>query len=165
VTASSSRPRPALTVLAPLALLIGLAGCAAPTVAPTTTPKAPPTAAAAPCTDVTVIVDFGSLKHNPIKTCAKPGTAAEVLKAAQIDTVGTADYGDAVICRVDALPAPDAESCAKLPTSAYWAMWVKPSAGGKWDYAQEGVQTQKLTAGEFLGLVYTAGSDSTPPQG
>ena len=44
-------------------------------------------------------------------------------------------------------------------------MWVKPSADGKWDYAQEGVQTQKLNAGEYLGLVYTTGSDSTQPQG
>jgi hypothetical protein len=44
-------------------------------------------------------------------------------------------------------------------------MWVKPSADGTWDYAQEGVQSQQLTAGDSLGLVYTVGSDSTPPQG
>jgi len=88
-----------------------------------------------------------------------------VLTAAHIETAGTADYGDAVICRVDSLPSPASESCAKLPTAAYWAMWVKPSADGKWDYAQEGVQTQKLNAGEYLGLVYTTGSDSTQPQG
>jgi hypothetical protein len=165
VTASSIRPRLVLAALAPLALLIALTGCAAPTSTPSTTPKVPATAAAQPCTDVTVIVDFGTLKHDAIKTCAKPGTAAEVLKAARIDTAGTADYGDAVICRVDALPSPAAESCAKLPTAAYWAMWVKPAADEKWDYAQEGVQTQKLTAGEYLGLVYTTGSDSTQPQG
>ena len=165
MTASSTRPRFALTVLAPLALLIGLTGCAAQTAPPSSTAKAPATAAEGPCTDVTVIVDFGTLKHDAIKTCARAGTAAEVLKAAHIETAGTTDYGDAVICRVDALPSPASESCAKLPSAAYWAMWVKPSADGKWDYAQEGVQTQKLTAGEYLGLVYTTGSDSTQPQG
>ena len=165
MTASSTRPRLALAALVPLALLICLSGCAAQGPTPSSTAKAPATAAPAPCTDVTVIVDFGTLKHDAVKTCAKAGTAAEVLKAAHIDTAGTADYGDAVICRVDQLPAPASESCAKLPTAAYWAMWVKPSADGKWDYAQEGVQTQKLTAGEYLGLVYTTGTDTTQPQG
>ena len=165
MTASSPRLLLVLTVVAPLALLIGLTGCAVQTAAPSSTPKAPATAAEGPCTDVTVIVDFGTLKHDAIKTCARAGTAAEVLTAAHIETAGTADYGDAVICRVDSLPSPASESCAKLPTAAYWAMWVKPSADGKWDYAQEGIQTQKLNAGEYLGLVYTTGSDSTLPQG
>jgi len=165
VTASSTRPRSVLAVLAPLVLLIGLSGCAVQAPSSSSTPKAPATAAPEPCTDVTVIVDFGTLQHDAIKTCARAGTAAEVLKAAHIPTAGTADYGDSVICRVDELPSPASESCAKLPAAAYWAMWVKPSADGKWDYAQEGVQTQKLTAGEYLGLVYTTGTDTTQPQG
>ena len=161
---SSSRIRLVLAALAPLVLLAGLTGCAGTgTTAPTTSAAA--AAGEGPCTDVTVIVDFGTLKHDAVKACAPAGTAAEVLKAAQIDTAGTADYGNAVICRVDDLPSPSAESCAKLPSAAYWAMWVKPSSGGTWDYAQEGVQTQKLTAGQFLGLVYTEGTDSTQPQG
>jgi hypothetical protein len=109
-------------------------------------------------------VNFGTLAHPTVTACAPAGTAADVLKAAHIDTAGTADYGDSVICRVDDLPSPAAESCAKLPSSAYWAMWVKP-AGGAWDYAQAGVQSQQLTAGQSLGLVYTVGTDSTPPQG
>ena len=166
MTASSIPTRSlVLGVLAPLALLVGLTGCAGSTTAASTTPAATASASSGPCADVTVVVDFGTLGHSPVKACAAAGTAAEVLKAAHIDTVGTADYGDAVICRVDALPSPATESCAKLPSAAYWAMWVKPSADGKWDYAQEGVQTQTLTAGQFLGLVYTVGTDSTPPQG
>ncbi|HEY4226267.1 MAG TPA: hypothetical protein VGM70_10680 [Pseudolysinimonas sp.] len=151
--------------LAPLVLLLGLSGCAGSTTAAPTTAAASASASSGPCEDVTVIVDFGTLTHAPVKACAAAGTAADVLTAAHIDTAGTADYGDSVICRVDALPSPAAESCAKLPSTAYWAMWIKPSASGTWDYAQEGVQTQQLTAGQFLGLVYTAGTDSTPPQG
>ena len=165
MTASSIRTRLALAAMAPLVLLIGLTGCAGSTTGSSSTPSATASASSGPCKDVTVIVDFGTLQHSAVKACAPAGTAAEVLKAAHIDTAGTADYGDAVICRVDELPSVADESCAKLPSTAYWAMWVKPSAGGKWDYAQEGVQTQALTAGQFLGLVYTAGTDSTQPQG
>ena len=165
MTASSTRARFVLAALAPIVLLLGLTGCAGSTTASPATPSATASASSGPCKDVTVIVDFGTLKHSAVKACAPAGTAAEVLKAAHIDTAGTADYGDAVICRVDALPSVAAESCAKLPSTAYWAMWVKPSAGGKWDYAQEGVQTQALTAGQFLGLVYTVGTDATLPQG
>ncbi len=165
MTASSPTRSIVLGALAPLVLLLGLTGCAGPTTAVSTTPAAGASAAPGPCTDVTVVVDFGTLEHPAVKACAAAGTAADVLKAAHIDTAGTADYGDAVICRVDALPSPAAESCAKLPSAAYWAMWVKPSADGTWDYAQAGVQTQQLTAGQFLGLVYTVGTGSTPPQG
>ena len=164
MTALSTRARFVLAALAPVVLLVALTGCAGSTTASSATPSTA-SASSGPCKDVTVIVDFGTLQHAAVKACAPAGTAAEVLKAAHIDTAGTADYGDAVICRVDALPSVAAESCAKLPSTAYWAMWVKPSAGGKWDYAQEGVQTQALTAGQFLGLVYTAGTDSTLPQG
>lgn len=165
MTASTSTRTTAVRLVAPLTLLLALAGCSTATGAgasPSATKTA--TASAAPCADVTVVVNFGTLGHDALTACAPAGTAAEVLKAAHIATAGTADYGDSVICRVDELPSPAAESCAKLPASAYWAMWVKP-AGGKWDYAQAGVQTEALTAGQALGLVYTVGSDSTPPQG
>ena len=165
MTAPSARTRPVLAALAPLVLLVGLSGCAGTSTAASSTPRATASASTGPCTEVTVIVDFGTLKHSAVKACAPAGTAAEVLKAAHIDTAGTADYGDAVICRVDELPSAAAESCAKLPSAAYWAMWVKPSADGTWDYAQAGVQTQELTAGQFLGLVYTTGTNSTLPQG
>lgn len=165
MTAPSIRTRVVLAACAPLVLLVGLSGCSGISTAASSTPKVTASASAGPCASVTVIVDFGTLKHPAVKACAPAGTAAEVLKAAHIDTAGTADYGDAVICRVDALPSVEAESCAKLPSAAYWAMWVKPSADGNWDYAQAGVQTQELTSGQFLGLVYTTGADSTLPQG
>jgi len=93
------------------------------------------------------------------------GVALETLKAAKVATQGSGDYGDQVVCRVDNHPTVAEESCAKLPSAAYWALWVKSSPDAKWAYAQEGVATLKLTPGESVGLVYTHGTDSTPPQG
>jgi hypothetical protein len=114
------------------------------------------------CDKVTVIVNFGTLDAPTIDSCAPAGVASDVLKAAHITTAGTADYGDQVVCRVNDLPSPSAESCATLPSSAYWALWVK-DRGGQWDYAQDGVATLQLTTGQSLGLVYTTGSETTPP--
>jgi hypothetical protein len=154
----------ATIALAPLLVVLAVSGCAgtSTSAAPTPTPSA---STAGPCAEVTVVVEFNTLAHKPITACAPAGVAADVLKAAKLTTAGTADYGDQVICRVDDLPAPAVESCAKLPSAAYWAMWVKTSADAKWGYAQEGVATQKLTAGESLGLRYTVGDDTAPPQG
>jgi hypothetical protein len=154
----------ATIALAPLLLVLAVAGCAgtSTSAAPTPTPSA---TTASPCAEVTVIVEFTTLGHKPITACAPAGVAADVLKAAKLTTAGTADYGNQVICRVDELPAPADESCATLPSAAYWAMWIKTSADAKWDYAQEGVATQQLTAGQSLGLRYTVGNDTTPPQG
>jgi hypothetical protein len=150
--------------LAPLLVVLALSGCATTSPGAAATPT-PSTTTAGPCAEVTVIVEFTTLDHKPITACAPAGVAADVLKAAKLSTAGTADYGNQVICRVDDLPAPAVESCATLPSAAYWAMWIKTSADAKWDYAQEGVATQQLTAGQSLGLRYTVGDDTTPPQG
>ncbi len=151
-----------IAIAAATLLAVGtLAGCAGtPTTGSTPMPSA---AHAGPCTQVSVIVNFGTLGHKTLDACGPAGVASDMLKAAGITTVGTADYGNQVVCRVDNLPSPAMESCAKLPSAAYWALWVKTSANGAWAYAQEGVSTQKLTAGESLGLVYTQGSDTTSP--
>ena len=160
---------PALIALAGLAL----AGCAV--AAPVSTPTATPTSAGA-CEKVTIVVDFGVLDHPSVNACTDAGVAADALKAAGITTEGTVDYGDQVICRVNDEPAPDEtvtidgqapfmESCNTLNSVAYWALWVKASADAKWDYAQEGAATLQLTDGQSVGLVYTAGTDSTPPKG
>jgi hypothetical protein len=165
-TPTTATTRAVARLVAPLILLLALAGCAGTagdgTAAASSTPTA--TTSAGPCADVTVIVDFGTLSAPSIKKCASDGLASDVLKSAKITTVGTADYGDAVVCRVDNLPKPADESCAKLPAAAYWALWIKDK-GGDWAYADNGVTTQQVTAGQSLGLVYTVGDASTPPQG
>ena len=149
---------------APVLLVLALAGCAAAG-QPASSGTPSTSASAAACTQVTVVVNFGTLNAPAIHACGPAGVALDTLKAAKISTEGSGDYGDAVVCRVDGHPTPAQESCAKLPSDAYWALWVKSSPSANWAYAQDGVATLKLTEGESVGLVYTHGTDSTPPQG
>lgn len=150
-------------VAAAALVLLALAGCSA--ASPEADPAPTESAADGACTDaeVTLVVEFGPLGAPAIKECAPAGPVTEALAAADISTEGTADFGDQVVCRVDEQPAPEIESCATLPADAYWAMWVKDDADAEWAYAEEGVATLELDAGQSLGLVYTEGTDSVPP--
>lgn len=123
-----------------------------------------------------MVVDFGPLEAPEVTACVDPGPALDVLDAAGVATEGTADYGNQVVCRVDGRPGPDetvtvdgadpfVETCDTLGSAAYWALWVITTPDGTWEYAQDGVATLQLTAGQSVGLVYTVGMDSTPPQG
>lgn len=147
-------------------VLLALTACSAASPDADPTPTVSDSAAAdGACTDaeVTVVVEFGSLGAPDIEECAPAGPAADALAAVDISTEGTADYGDQVVCRVDEQPAPEVESCATLPANAYWALWVRDDAEAEWAYAEEGVATLELAAGQSLGLVYTEGTDSVPP--
>ncbi|CAN5184587.1 hypothetical protein BH11ACT4_BH11ACT4_25520 [soil metagenome] len=163
--------------LFPLLVVLALAGCAAVGQAATPTPAAT-AGAGTTCADdtgVSVVVDFGVLAAPSIDACVDAGPAADALKAAGISTEGTVAYGDQVVCRVDDRPGPNetvtvagqapfVEACQSMPAAtAYWALWVKNSRSGEWEYAQEGLGTLQVKDGQSLGLVYTAGTDSTPP--
>lgn len=156
-----------------LGIALVLAGCAA-TPSSDTTPTAEETPAAA-C-EVNVVVEFGPIDEPPLGACAAAGAATDILAASGITTEGTVDYGDQVVCRVNDLPSPDEEvtvdgqepfieSCETLNSVAYWALWVKNTPDGEWEYAQEGVNTLELSDGQSIGLVYTPGAESIPPQG
>jgi hypothetical protein len=147
-------------------LLLALTGCstAAPEAAPTPDETAVVADGACAADEVALQVDFGSLGADQIRDCAPAGIAADALDAAGISTEGTADYGDQVVCRVDDQPSVEDESCATLPANAYWALWIKPAGATEWQYAEEGVATQPVEAGDALALVYTEGTDSTLPQ-
>lgn len=152
------------------ALLLG--GCAAP--APTSAPV-PEATADGGCAEVAVVVDFGVLDEPSVAECVSAGVAVDVLADAGITTSGTVDYGDQVICRVNEQPDPEEqvviegeepfiESCQTLSSVAYWALWFKSAPDAEWEYAQEGATTLQLSDGQSVGLVYTAGTDSIPPQ-
>jgi hypothetical protein len=160
---------PALLVLA-----LALSGCATGTPAATTSPEPHVTASGA-CEQVTVVVDFGPLDEPAVEACVEGGLATDVLDAAGVTTEGTVDYGDQVVCRVNNEPSPDetviiegqdpfVEACQTLGSAAYWGLWVKTAADSEWEFAQEGVATLELADGESFGLVYTPGTESTPPQ-
>lgn len=172
--------------LGALALLAALSGCAttgaatdsgAGSTAPATA-AAEADAATLDCAGVTVVVDFGTLDADSVTECvdATEATAAsEALASAGVTTTGSAEYGDQIVCRVNDRPAADetvevegqesfTESCASMPPAyAYWALWVRDSAGADWKYAQEGLGTLEAQPGQSVGLVYTTGIETPTP--
>jgi len=166
--------RLAAPVLAAL-FALAIAGCTAATPTPSSTPS-PEAPSAEGCSEVSVVVDFGVLDEPSIAACASAGLATGIFEEDGITTEGTVDYGDQVVCRVNDQPSGDetvtvdgadpfVETCENLNAAAYWALWVKNTPDGEWEYAQEGVNTLELTDGQSVGLVYTAGTESTPPEG
>lgn len=99
---------------------------------------------------------------------------ADALASTGIETEGTDEYGDQVVCRVEGLPAADQalpnpdgsdyfETCAAMPAAfAYWSVWVKP-AGGEWDYAQEGLATLQASPGDSVELIFTLNGEPAAP--
>lgn len=178
---TTSSRRPIRSTRVSLALLVGgaalaLTACAAPSApSPSASSPAPDeSSATGECSQVRVVVDFGPLDAPTVTACVDAGPALDVLDAANVATEGTADYGNQVVCRVNGRPSADetvkvdgatpfVETCDTLGSAAYWALWVITSPDGSWEYAQEGVATLQLSAGQSVGLVYTAGTDSTPP--
>jgi hypothetical protein len=154
-----------------LLAVLALAGCTAP--APSPEPATEPGTDS--CAAVTVVVDFGVLEAPAVHECVEADPATAALDAAGVATEGTVDWGDQVVCRVNERPGEDEtvtvdgqepfiEACQSMPAAtAYWALWVKTAADAEWEYAQEGLATLQLQAGQSVGLVYTTGSDSTPP--
>lgn len=171
------------------AVLLGallLSGCAAGAAtssspAPTgSTSAAPsPAGAGADCSGVLVVADFGILDSQPVEVCVDADgalTAQDAIAEAGISLEGNADYGDAVVCRVNGRPGPEetvtvegqqpfVEPCSSMsPPFAFWALWVR-SADAEWGFAMEGVTTQRVEPGQAVGLVYTTGTgtEPTPP--
>ncbi|WBM80415.1 hypothetical protein KIV56_02640 [Cryobacterium breve] len=177
---------PALVTLTLLGAL-ALSGCATgsststgATATPGTAAAAAPTESASPeaCSGVRVVVDFGTLAAPKITDCVATATtiaASDVMKTAAVSTEGTVQYGDQVVCRVNGRPAADetvtvtgqasfVESCQSMaPAYAYWALWIQPTPGAAWEYAQEGLGSLQVTPGQSLGLVFTTGTETPTP--
>ena len=113
---------------------------------------------------VTVIVDFTHFSGGKIERgCAAghPANALAALHAAGFTTAGTAQYGDAFLCRIDGLPTPARDACAVTPPpTAYWAFWhARPSDAG-WTYASVGVLDYRPAAGSIEAFAF--GSHAQP---
>ncbi len=151
-----------------LAAALTLAGCAS------STPEATSTEDSS-CAGVQLLVDYADLGPAPVDECVSVSgstSAADVLAAAGLSTEGTADYGDAIVCRVSGKPAATdiiattsgdySETCATMPSAdAYWSLWVK--RGGAWDYAQVGFNELQLAPGEGLALSFNVNNTATAP--
>jgi hypothetical protein len=160
---------------AALAAAIALSGCTSG--AAHTTPRQ---SSASGCSGVHISVRYGVLGAKDVDACAPARhavTAAAALKAVGVTTSGTQKYGDAVVCRVNGRPSASkpldlpghagyVETCASMPAAfAYWAVWVRPSAHGKWAYAQNGIDAEQLHPGQSLRLTFTTGAATTSTQG
>lgn len=175
----------AAMLLSALLTAAALAGCSAQGGAPassepgaTSGASASAAAEAGSCAGVAVVVEYGALGRDASTSCVDvtaPTTALDIVEQAGLDIEGTAQYGDAIVCRVDGLPSADqplelpdgtshTESCESMPPmEAYWSLWLAPTADAAWDYAPEGIDTLQVAPGERLGLVFTTGTESTPP--
>ncbi|MFT3797206.1 hypothetical protein [Microbacterium sp.] len=172
-------PRSLLALAAAAALTLGLSACTT-TISdpPASTPTEDATSTLtlnAPCDGdegVTLVVDASALGEADDASgtwCVLSTTdlaASDVLATAGVETEGTTQYGDQVVCRVNGEPSASEpvgstedpsyiESCETMPAAfAYWSLWLKP-AGGTWDYAQEGLSTLTVSPGESLELLFT----------
>lgn len=175
-----------LSLAAVLALAaLALAGCAGTPADPASTPAGSPGAgtgspgSAHGCAGVELVVEFGELAGTDEQACVEVDAATpalDVVERAGVQIEGTAEYGAAIVCRVDGLPAADqpielpdgsmhAESCdAMPPADAYWSLWIASGDGAAWDYAPTGIDALEVKPGDRLGLVFTTGGESTPPQ-
>jgi len=177
-------PLRALTAAATAALLLTLAACASgpstTTAEPTTSAAASAPAADGECDGVTVVVDasaFGDADETSLSECVQtdgPIAAVDAFTQVDVETEGTVEYGDQVVCRVNGVPAEDValtsaegaehfETCESMPAAfAYWSLWVKPEAG-EWGYAQEGLSTLELQPGESVALLFTLNGEPAAP--
>ncbi|GAA1954565.1 hypothetical protein [Agromyces allii] len=179
----------ALGASAALFLALALAACAPSGGGSTEEPAASASASAdagagadsGECTGVAVVVELPSdleVADSPAgTTCVDadaPILASDALAEAGLETEGTEEYGDQVVCRVNGVPAADFalpaedgsdyfETCASMPAAfAYWSLWTKP-AGGEWGYAQEGLATLEVAPGESIALLFTLNGEPAAP--
>ncbi|MCU4673410.1 hypothetical protein ACFQRL_12465 [Microbacterium fluvii] len=178
----TSTPR-ILALAAAAALALSLAACSSTTTAQPGSSAAEETAAptSAPCAGdegVTFVVDSSALAGGADAQYCVPAeatiAAADVLAATGVETEGTDEYGDQVVCRVNGLPSATepvgstedpayVEECASMPAAfAYWSLWVKP-AGGEWGYAEEGLSTLQVEPGDSLELLFTLDGEPAAP--
>lgn len=114
-------------------------------------------------TGVTVIVDLSHFHLDIERGCAPghPENALDALQSAGFATAGTAQYGDAFLCRIDELPSSAHESCTSTPPAASsWSFyWARPT-DTDWTYAPVGVTSYQPPAGSLIGFAF--GDDAEP---
>ena len=131
------------------------------------------------CDGVEVKVNYGILTGDPVNECitfdGEQILALDALNQAGVVTEGTVTYPDAIVCRVNGLPAEDVaievegedphfESCADMPPAfAYWALWVINDESVGWEYAMEGASTLLLNKGQSIGLAFASGTEAPTP--
>jgi hypothetical protein len=113
---------------------------------------------------VTVIVDFTHFPGGKVERGCAPGQPADGLVAlhnAGFTSAGTAQYGDAFVCRINGLPTPKQDACAVTPLpTAYWSFWSARPADTGWTYSSVGVLDFHPKAGSIEAFAF--GSRAQP---
>ncbi len=88
-------------------------------------------------TGVVVIVDFSHWGGSVERGCASgaPATGLDALHDAGFTSAGTAQYGNAFVCRIDSHPSTAEQTCASTPpANAYWAYYHARWTDTGWTY-------------------------------
>ena len=108
---------------------------------------------------VTVVVDFTAFGRGIVRGCApgSPSSGYAALVAAGFVPVGTARFGNAFVCRIDALPSPAAQACVDTPpATAYWAYYHAAAGDTTWHYSSLGVTSSRPTPGSVEAWAFGA---------
>jgi hypothetical protein len=111
---------------------------------------------------VVVAVDLSPWGGAVERGCdATPSTALAALQS-DFSVDGTAQYGDAFVCRIDGDPTVDQTPCTSTPpASASWSFWYADAGSASWTYATEGASTFRPQAGSAE--AWTFGAAGTVP--
>ena len=107
---------------------------------------------------IQVYVDYGILDKSTFDECLPTTSdinALDLLKSNNFTLQGTEKYGEAVVCRLNALPK--IAECKEMPSEkAYWAILEKRDQILFEDYvwAQVGINELILSPGDSLALVF-----------
>lgn len=132
---------------------------------------------------VTVVVDYQEVGPGEVVVRCVPGpvaagtTALDALRAAGFEVEGVSRWGDAFVCRIDGIPAPEEElalqsdpgyreTCLDTPpTQASWASW-QAAAEEPWTYSTTGARARSVTDGDLEGWTFAVdpGADPSMPR-
>jgi hypothetical protein len=112
-----------------------------------------------PCikTGVTLIVDFGTTNKELISKCVEEfnGSGWSLLQTAGIKVEGTAEYPNAFVCRLDAVPSVSDQDCRTTPSmlDGSWVYYMATAANDSNDWVRsgEGAASRNPECGDFEG--------------
>jgi hypothetical protein len=110
-------------------------------------------------TGVVVIVDFSHWGGTVERGCApgQPATGLDALHDAGFTTAGTAQYGNAFVCRIDSHPSPSEQGCASTPpANAYWAYYHARWTDSGWTYNALGATSTHPAPGSIEAWAFGA---------
>jgi hypothetical protein len=140
---------------------VATAGAAAGVLAVAAASPASGQSACTATSGVTVVVDFSAFGRGIVRGCApgRPASGYDALVTAGFAPAGTTRFGNAFVCRIDALPSPSDQGCVDTPPStAYWAYYHAAQGDATWRYSTLGAAAFHPEPGSVEGWAFGAGA-------